>query len=113
MGWSERGATVTPHCHRHTSDIAEATCRACKLGYCEGCLVYTDRSQEPLCVPCALSIAGVRTSRQRRLSRKQRRALVRDARTTTSEPEPGVDASCEEQARIWAQSSAHLDLGTT
>ena len=103
---------MTPHCHRHTWDIAEATCRACKLGYCENCLVYTDRSQEPICVPCALSIAGVRTSRQPRMSRKQRRAIEREAQAAAERPDD-VDASHEQQAQAWAaMNAARFDVGT-
>ena len=104
---------MTPHCHRHTWDIAEATCRACKLGYCESCLVYTDRSKEPICVPCALSIAGVRTSRQPRMSRKERRTLEREAQAAAERPEPDVDTSHEQQARAWAaMDGARFDIGT-
>ena len=69
---------MTPHCHRHTWDIAEATCRECKMGFCESCLVYVGGSDAPLCVPCALAIAGVRSSRQAKPSRRHRRALSRE-----------------------------------
>ena len=102
---------TSTHCHRHTWDIAEATCRACKLGYCENCLVRTGRSEEPICVPCALAIAGVRKSGQPRMGRKQRRALEREAKVAAEQPAAGEVH--EAQARNWAaMQSNQLDAGT-
>ena len=113
--FGEGNRTMTSsHCHRHTWDIAEAACRACKHSYCESCLVYAGRSEEPICVPCALSIAGVRTSRQPRVGRKQRRAIEREARAAAVPAAPDAGAVREQEAQAWAMSeSPRLDFGAT
>ena len=66
---------MTTSCHRHTWEIAEATCQECRMGYCGSCLVYADDTGTARCVPCALAVAGIRRSRRPKLGRKQRRVL--------------------------------------
>ena len=64
------------HCHRHTWEIADGTCRECGFGFCAGCLVHTGGGDQR-CVPCALAVAGVRRSRQPKLGWRQRRHLAK------------------------------------
>ena len=67
---------MTPNCHRHAWEIADASCQECGLGFCESCLVHSGGAHGTIrCVPCALSVAGVRRSRQPRLGWRQRRQL--------------------------------------
>ena len=68
---------MTPNCHRHGWEIADATCSDCGLAFCGSCLFYVTRSAEaPMCVPCALAKAGVRRGREPRLSRKHKREVA-------------------------------------
>lgn len=70
---------MTDNCHRHTWEIAQAACNNCRLSYCESCLFYLKaKSDQPMCVPCALATAGVRSARQPKVSRKHRRALAHE-----------------------------------
>ena len=56
--------TTTPaKCDKHLFEDASGMCRACRRPFCEDCLVYTQGSgRAPLCVPCALTAAGVRST---------------------------------------------------
>ena len=50
-------------CERHTFEAAEAICRHCGYEFCHECLVYTHRQKRPpLCVKCAITAAGVRST---------------------------------------------------
>ena len=38
-------------------------CRTCERPYCDDCLVYSQGAKRPpLCIPCALTAAGVRST---------------------------------------------------
>ena len=50
-------------CDKHLFDDAAGVCWSCRRPYCNECLVYTHGPKKaPLCVPCALSAAGVRST---------------------------------------------------
>ena len=72
---------MSDNCHRHTWEIAAATCDECMLGYCDACIVHGDGRGRTHCVPCALAIAGVRRSRRPKVSRKQRKLLAASRQT--------------------------------
>jgi hypothetical protein len=48
-------------CDKHLFEDATGMCRSCRRPYCDDCLVFTPGSK-PLCVPCALTAAGVRST---------------------------------------------------
>jgi len=53
-------------CEAHPFDPATGTCAECRRRYCASCLVYPHgRRQHPLCIPCALTAAGVRLTAAR------------------------------------------------
>jgi hypothetical protein len=55
--------TTPVRCDKHMFDDATGMCRSCRRPYCADCLVYTHGAKRaPLCVPCALSAAGVRST---------------------------------------------------
>src|SRR5438105_2522445 len=77
-------------CQRHEFDEASDRCRACRYDYCGSCLVYVHGPERPpLCVPCALSRAGVRST-----AAPRRRRSWRDrggaAMATGPDDEPNV-----------------------
>lgn len=48
-------------CKKHSWEASENECRECRFAHCADCLVYINGpNKPPLCVTCALSIAGVR-----------------------------------------------------
>jgi len=52
---------VAERCGIHHFARAAGRCRACESAYCNECLVYPNgRRRQPLCVPCALVVAGIR-----------------------------------------------------
>ena len=66
-------------CAKHQFDLATAVCGSCKLTFCEACLVFAfGPHKPPLCIPCALTVGGVRRGgaapkvswRERRARRK-------------------------------------------
>jgi hypothetical protein len=68
-------------CVEHPSQHSENLCGHCGLEFCPDCLVYPrGRRKLPLCVPCALTAGGVRSSARRRtgLSRRQIKRRVRE-----------------------------------
>jgi hypothetical protein len=55
--------TTQVRCNKHLFEDASGMCRSCRRPYCEDCLVYTHGPKKaPLCVPCALTAAGVRST---------------------------------------------------
>ena len=67
-------------CTKHTFEVATDTCTECKAPACPDCLVYPHGpSSPPLCIPCALTLSGVRrstTRRQRKATAKVRTELA-------------------------------------
>ena len=62
--------TTPVRCDKHVFEEATGMCRSCRHPYCEECLVYTQGTQRaPLCVPCALAAAGVRSTAAARSER--------------------------------------------
>jgi hypothetical protein len=60
-------------CDKHLFEEASGMCRVCRRPFCTDCLVYTQgANRAPLCVPCALTAAGVRSTAS---SRSQRGSL--------------------------------------
>jgi len=56
-------STTPAKCDKHLFEDAAGMCRACRRPFCEDCLVYSQGSgRPPLCIPCALSAAGVRST---------------------------------------------------
>jgi len=50
-------------CDKHLFEDATGICRACHEPFCDDCLVHTrGSSRTVLCVPCALTAAGVRST---------------------------------------------------
>lgn len=48
-------------CSRHPFERAAAHCRACREYFCPECLVWPrGRERPPICIPCALSLSGIR-----------------------------------------------------
>lgn len=91
------------NCHRHPSELVEAHCRECAFGHCPDCLVYVGGpDSDPYCISCALAVAGVRGARPRKRSRRERRALRRQAHVpqpvaaaTPTEPAPSMGGGIE------------------
>jgi hypothetical protein len=55
--------TTSAKCDKHLFEDAAGLCRACRRPHCEDCLIFTQGSNRaPLCVPCALTAAGVRST---------------------------------------------------
>jgi len=62
--------TTPVRCDKHMFDDATGMCRSCRRPYCADCLVYTQgANRAPLCVPCALAAAGVRSTASVRTQR--------------------------------------------
>lgn len=83
-------------CEKHGFEVAVARCRECVGEYCAECLVYPfgDR-KPPLCIACAIAVAGVRSTagRPQRASRrdvrreeKQRRKAAKAAAKSGGSP---------------------------
>ncbi len=59
---------IVPSCELHAFDTASGTCRLCRRSFCEPCLVYPFGAHEdPLCIKCAMKMAGVRSRGRSRL----------------------------------------------
>jgi hypothetical protein len=62
--------TTQVRCNKHLFEDAAGMCRTCRRPYCDDCLVYTHGpTKAPLCVPCALTAAGVRSTASARSQR--------------------------------------------
>ena len=70
---------VSAQCAKHHFDPAVAVCGQCGLTFCPACLVYAfGADKPPFCIPCALTVGGVRRGgpvakvswRERRARRK-------------------------------------------
>jgi hypothetical protein len=73
-------------CDKHLFEAAEDQCGRCGYEFCGECLVYAfGLKKPPLCIPCAVVAAGIRSNaappvldaRQRKQLRKERRSAVR------------------------------------
>jgi len=52
---------TTAQCAKHHFDRAVAQCGQCALTFCPSCLVYAfGPNKPPFCIPCALTVGGVR-----------------------------------------------------
>jgi hypothetical protein len=81
-------------CNRHSFEYAENVCSRCGIAFCHDCLVYPRGPKKPpLCVPCAIAAAGVRSSarNQSNLSRREVKKRVREAKGL-QQPQPYVEA---------------------
>ena len=70
--------------------IPENVCSKCGIAFCHDCLVYPRGPKKPpLCVPCAIAAAGVRSSarNQSNLSRREVKKRVREAKDL-QQPQP-------------------------
>jgi len=55
--------TTPAKCDKHLFEDATGMCRACRRPFCPDCLVYAQGpGRAPLCIPCALTAAGVRST---------------------------------------------------
>ena len=55
--------TEVVRCAKHLFEDAAGMCRSCRRPFCTDCLVYTQgANRAPLCVPCALTAGGVRST---------------------------------------------------
>ncbi len=82
-------AQITGHCDTHPFEIATGLCAHCGREACGSCLVRPFNNKRTICVKCALVTAGVRRSRVRPISRRERKRREREQReivqTTESE----------------------------
>ena len=63
--------TTPAKCDKHLFEDATGMCRACRRPYCVDCLVYAQGpDRAPLCIPCALTAAGVRSTAAARSQRR-------------------------------------------
>ena len=78
-------------CDKHLFEAAEDQCGRCGYEFCGECLVYAfGLKKPPLCIPCAVVAAGIRSNaappvldaRQRKQLRKERRSAFRRGRRT-------------------------------
>ena len=76
-------------CDKHLFEAAEDFCGRCGFEFCGECLVYSfGLRKPPLCIPCAVVAAGIRSNaappvadkRERRQLRKERRSAFRRGR---------------------------------
>ena len=83
-------------CDKHLFESAEDRCGRCGYEFCGECLVYSfGLKKPPLCIPCAVVAAGIRSnaappiadSRERKQLRKERRSAFRRGRVGLSTPE--------------------------
>ena len=78
-------------CDKHLFEAAEDRCGRCGFEFCGECLVYSfGLKKPPLCIPCAVVAAGIRSNaappmadaRERKQLRKERRSTLRRGRRT-------------------------------
>ena len=86
---------VTAQCAKHHFDPAVAVCGQCGLTFCPACLVYAfGADKPPFCIPCALTVGGVRRGgavakvswRERRARRKALETQQVAAASPVAEP---------------------------
>ena len=101
-------------CNRHPFEYAENVCSSCGIAFCHDCLVYPRGPKKPpLCVPCAIAAAGVRSSARNHsnLSRREVKKRVRDAKGL-QQPQPYVEAPATSTDRDFElTSNASFDQG--
>jgi hypothetical protein len=102
-------------CNRHSFEYAENVCSRCGIAFCHDCLVYPRGPKKPpLCVPCAISAAGVRSSarNQSNLSRREVKKRVREAKDL-QQPQPYVEApaAANSDREFELTSNASFDQG--
>jgi hypothetical protein len=87
-------------CDKHLFEAAEDRCGRCGFEFCGECLVYSfGLKKPPLCIPCAVVAAGIRSNaapppieaRARKQLRKERRSAFRRGRRAESAT-PELDA---------------------
>ena len=87
-------------CDKHLFEAAEDRCGRCGYEFCGECLVYSfGLKKPPLCIPCAVVAAGIRSNaappeadaRERKQLRKERRSAFRRTRRAST-PMPELDA---------------------
>jgi len=62
--------TTPANCDKHLFEEASGMCRVCRRPFCADCLVYAQGpTRAPLCIPCALTAAGVRSTASARARR--------------------------------------------
>ena len=65
--------TTDLRCDKHQFEDAAGVCKTCNGAYCSECLVYTEGiKKSPLCIPCALTAAGVRSNAANPVKRVRR-----------------------------------------
>ena len=70
--------TTDLRCDKHQFEEAAGVCKTCSGAYCTECLVYTEGiKKSPLCIPCALTAAGVRSSAANPVRRGRRGLAAR------------------------------------
>lgn len=84
-------------CDKHLFEAAEDRCGRCGYEFCGECLVYSFGAKKPpLCIPCAVAAAGLRSTagnrpavdaRELRALRKERRRQRRGGRTPAPMPD--------------------------
>ena len=92
-------------CDKHLFEAAEDQCGRCGYEFCGECLVYAfGLKKPPLCIPCAVVAAGIRSNaappvldaRQRKQLRRERRSAFRRGRHTGVST-PQLDALPEDE----------------
>jgi len=87
-------------CDKHLFEAAEDRCGRCGYEFCGECLVYSfGLKKPPLCIPCAVVAAGIRSNaappeadaRERKQLRKERRSAFRRTRRAST-PTPDFEA---------------------
>lgn len=88
-------------CDKHLFEGAEDRCGKCGFEFCGECLVYAFGAKKPpLCIPCAVAAAGIRSNagiqpmasaRELKALRKERRSAARKQRRGELMPEPSLD----------------------
>lgn len=87
-------------CEKHLFEAAEDRCGRCGLEFCGECLVYSfGLKKPPLCIPCAVVAAGIRSNaapppvdaRARKQLRKERSSAFRRRRGAVESATPEVD----------------------
>ncbi len=98
-------------CIKHVMLTAQTTCCECAHDYCDECLVYPFGPRKPpLCIACALTFAGVRTTKivRRPKERKDSFAARRRRRLAPQIPEvfsppPSLDVDRPVELQAWGR----------
>ena len=103
---------TTAQCAKHHFDRAVAQCGQCALAFCPSCLVYAfGPNKPPFCIPCALTVGGVRRTastapkvswREKRARKKVLAAQNAAAAEATVEPAQVEPEGQDAVATDWA-----------